>query len=117
MGQTTELDARELICELHAKDGALALSKLPGLWERRLDRQWTFWVNGHGEVLQGGPDADLPVNPGCVYVEFNGWPAGIFSLITGEGEIAAGELANYQTFCEALQQAVNRGSECSGRKG
>ena len=107
------MDARELIFELHKRDGGPGLSKLPGLWERKLNDRWTIWINGLMEELTPRPGM-CPIGPGEVYVEFNGWPAGLFSLITGEGEIAAGGLANYDTFCTALQSAIERGPERKG---
>ncbi len=104
-----DLDARELICELHQKDGAVPISKLPGLWYRKLNETWSIWVNGHMETSLHAESKDgcgMEVEPGDVYVEYNGWPAGTFSLITGEGIIAAGEGANYRTFCDALREAI-----------
>lgn len=97
-------DALELIFQLHQRDGVLPVGKMPGLWERRLDDRWTFWINGQLEPVRTPTDFNL--RPGECYVEFNGWPAGILSMITGEGYIAAGSLANYQTFCEALRRAI-----------
>jgi hypothetical protein len=101
-------DARELIFALHKRDGIAGIGKLPGLWERKLNERWTMWVNGHMEPLPGGalPGAQMQVRPGDCYVEYNGWPAGSFSLITGEGMIAAGAAANYETFCAALREAI-----------
>jgi hypothetical protein len=101
-----DLDARELIFQLHKLDGIPGIGQLPGLWERKLNERWTFWINGHMEALKGGPRKDIPVQPGDCYVEYNGWPAGSFSLIHGDGIIAAGSRANYQTFCAALRDAV-----------
>lgn len=107
-GKLTGMDARELILELHKRDGVPGLAKLPGLWERKLDDEWTIWVNGQLTPLPAGAldGAKMHVRPGDCYVEYNGWPAGNFSLITGEGIIAVGGGANYQTFCDALRQAI-----------
>lgn len=104
----SDLDARELIFELHKRDGIPGIGKLPGLWERKLDERWTIWVNGHTEPLPAGSldGAKMQVLPGDCYVEYNGWPAGSFSLINGQGMIAAGSGANYQTFCAALRDAA-----------
>jgi hypothetical protein len=49
------MDAIELILELHKADGTEPISRLPGLWHRRLDDQWEFWINGHMEP-QGGEE-------------------------------------------------------------
>jgi len=43
------MNAVELILELHKHDGTEPISRLAGLWYRRLDGRWGFWVNGpHG---------------------------------------------------------------------
>ncbi len=96
-----------LICELRKHDGTPPISTLPGLWYRRLDERWEFWVNGHLQPQQ--TEEGTPVGPGDCYVKFNGWPAGIFSLISGEGILAAGQIANQDTFSEALRGALARG--------
>lgn len=98
-------DARQLICDLHKRDGATPIGKLPGVWHRVLDSSWQIWVNGHMQPMKGGPTNDIEIHPGDCYVEYNGWPAGSFSVIHGTGIIAAGECANYETFCEALRNA------------
>ena len=99
------MNAIELILDLHKHDGTEPISRLPGLWYRRLDDCWEFWVNGHMEPQDGEAIAQM-LEPGECYVKFNGWPAGLFSIITGDGVIAAGEIANYEAFCEALRGAI-----------
>ena len=98
-------DARLLICELHKKDGGPPIAKIPGLWNRKVDKRWEIWINGHMEPQK--MDGQITIAPGEVYVEFNGWPAGSFSMIHGDGILAAGAAANYRTFCAALRKAVN----------
>jgi hypothetical protein len=80
------------------------MSKLPGLWYRKLDDQWEIWVNGQKEPLR--TEHGMSIDPYDCYVQFNGWPAGLFSIPTGEGCISAGGLANYETFCDALERAA-----------
>lgn len=99
-------DAVSLVCDLHKRDGATPIGKLPGVWHRKIDERWQIWVNGHMTEMKGGPDGDIGIHPGDCYVEFNGWPAGSFSMIHGTGVIAAGSQANYHTFCEALERAM-----------
>ena len=102
-----EPNAIELILALHEHDKTAPIGKLPGLWERKLDERWTIWVNGHLEPLPAGDGAQMMVHPGDCYVEYNGWPAGSFSIIhPGQGMIAAGAKANYHTFCEAIEKAL-----------
>ncbi len=97
-------NAVALICDLHKKDGGPPVGKLPGLWHRKVDRRWSIWVNGHMEPMK--MDGRIAIAPGDCYVEFNGWPAGSFSMIHGEGVLAAGAAANYETFCAALKNAI-----------
>jgi hypothetical protein len=99
-------NAIALICDLHKADGVEPIGRMRGAWFRRIDNHWSIWVNGQMTAQAGGPGGDVSIPPGECYVEFNGWPAGIFSMLTGEGELAAGELANYGSFCAALQSAV-----------
>jgi hypothetical protein len=99
-------NAVRLICELHKHDGAVPIGRMVTAWHRKIDEQWEIWVNGQLSVIKGGPRGDVPIHPGDCYAEYNGWPAGSFSMITGEGVLAAGERANYEAFCEALQNAL-----------
>jgi hypothetical protein len=103
-------NAIELICDLHKRDGVIPIGKMTDLWHRRVDDQWAIWVNGQMQSVKTKPTPGSPgghpVDPGDVYVEFNGWPCGIFSMITGEGTLAAGKIANYETFCAALRRAI-----------
>src|SRR6266496_2814876 len=76
------------------------LNSLPGLWELQLNDEWWLAVNGHKESLTSSHGNE--VKPFNCYVEFNGWPAGYFS--PHEGMIAAGALANENTFIEAVKK-------------
>lgn len=98
------LSSIQLILDLHKADGAIPVGEMDGLWNRKLSDEWEIWVNGQLGTMKTPEGVD--VGPGDCYVEFNGWPTGIFSLITGEGEIAAGSIANYDTFCLALREAA-----------
>ena len=99
-----EPNAVGLLIDLHNKDGAPPLAFLPGLWERRIDDQWAVWVNGHPTSMKLPSGGELA--PYDCYVQFNGWPAGIFSMATGEGSFAAGRIANYEKFLEAITKAL-----------
>lgn len=98
-------NAALLICELHEKDGAVPIGKMDKPWFRKIDDRWSIWVSGQTKPADNGNGVEIL--PGDVYIEFNGFPAGIFSMIRGDGMLAAGELANYETFCDALRAAVN----------
>ena len=52
------MNAIELILDLHKHDGTEPISRLPGLWYRRLDDCWEFWVNGHMEPQDGEADKE-----------------------------------------------------------
>jgi hypothetical protein len=76
------------------------------LWHVKLDKSWEFVVNGFMEEKETGPFGQSrcshKIGPAECYIEFNGWPAGIINPY--RGSFAAGELANEQTFCEALKR-------------
>jgi hypothetical protein len=96
------MNALGLILDLHAADAEPVIGGR--VWHRVLDDKWEFWVSG---ML--GPakcDGNTNIDPGDCYVKFNGWPAGVISMFTGEGCIAAGSMANIETFCEALRKAA-----------
>ncbi len=99
-----EPNAVELILELHKADKEAVIGDR--VWKRVLDAHWTFWVNGNPETGKGGTDDLHDIPPYDCYVEFNGWPAGLFSIVTGEGCLAAGSLANYDSFCQGLKKAI-----------
>lgn len=91
-------------------DYAVATGQAPikdKVWKVRLDDHWEFAVSGMKEpqiVRMEGSDTEHTLDPFHAYVEFNGWPAGVFSPYGGS--FAAGEMANEQTFCEALKKAA-----------
>lgn len=98
----------EAICEAFGEIVTLALARgvyrinaLPGCWELELDEHWWLAVNGHREVTRCSRGVD--VQPFSAYVEFNGWPAGVFT--PAGGVLAAGTLANEATLIAALRRA------------
>jgi len=93
-----------LLGKLAEKDGAAPLNKHAGCWERRIDEHWWIAVNGREEEISCSKGAAVP--PFNCYVEFNGWPAGVFNPFGGI--IAAGELANEETFAAALEAELAR---------
>ena len=86
------------VAELAIALGVEGINKLPGCWEHHVDDHWLIKVNGHTE-----PVGDI--KPYEMMVWFNDWPAGIIHPITG-GVIAAGTLANEDTFIAALDAAI-----------
>lgn len=75
------------------------LNEFPDCWECKLDERWTIAVNAHKEKKIW---RDIEIAPFHCYVEFNGFPAGIFS--PRGGAIAAGSEANESKLIEAIQK-------------
>lgn len=97
------------LCDLCIARGEAPANKHPGCWEVQLDKRWWIAFNGHKEPKQsskGGPSVD----PFHCYVEYNGWPAGVFTPYGGV--IAAGEGANESMFIQALERAEAEALGC-----
>jgi hypothetical protein len=101
MSQTIEDDpmlaAFVAIVQLADRMDVTYINKLPGGWEVQIGKWW-FALNGHAEKVTCSHD--VTVDPLCCYVEYNGWPAGLFNAFGGA--IAYGEAANEQSFIEAV---------------
>ena len=88
------------------------LDQHDGCWEADVDEHWFIAVNGHPEPRLMRKDQNLPpVQPYTVYVEWNGFPAGI--LTYSDGCIAAGAAANEDTLIAALVAAKKRAADTS----
>lgn len=90
------------LCELCLALGQAPANKHPGCWEHQVNAQWAIAFNAHPEpkpCSQG-----VTVEPFHCYVQFNGWPAGVFNPYGGQ--IAAGECANEEAFLAALDAAI-----------
>lgn len=104
-GEVSGAGLSDALLALGKKDGVVPLKALPGLYHRKLGRQWEFWVNP--QPLQTA----IPERPGQslfpreLYVEFNGWPFAVIDCATGDGWAGDGELANLAAFVAALQEA------------
>lgn len=90
--------AADAVARLAMKRGVNANGRTLAL---AVDEHWTVFVNG----------SDAPVtHHGCevprfhMYVEFNGFPAGLFSPYGGI--IAGGSAANEDTFIAAIEAAI-----------
>lgn len=102
MGSKQVCVAFARIADLGCLLGASPLNKQRGCWEYQIDEHWFIAVNGHKAPTKtkGG----VEVEPYNCYVEFNGWPAGLFTPFGGA--IAAGEAANEDAFIKALDEAI-----------
>ncbi len=76
--------------KLAIKDGKAPLNALSGFWQRKVGESWEIWLHAQKEPLK--LPSGTPLEPFTMYVEFNGWPAGV--LDPHGGSIAAGSLAN-----------------------
>ena len=90
------------VVTLAMRDG---IKRLPdhngGIYERKIDDRWRVVMNGNKTLVEHN-GIELP--PFGVYVEFNGWPAGVID--PGGGVIAAGEVANEDTFIAAIERVL-----------
>lgn len=88
------------LAELAKEDGLPTIKGL--LWEKNLDQEWKFAVNGADTPqLTTIMTAAHRVPPYTLYVEFNGWPAGQLHPARG-GWFAAGAEANAARFLRVL---------------
>lgn len=76
------------------------------VWEVKLDSNWWFAVNGFSveKTVRGDSGVEQRVPAFHTFVEFNGWPAGIFNAFGGS--FAAGYAANEESFCAAIRKAT-----------
>lgn len=82
--------------------GVKNINQLPGCWEHHVDKHWWIAVNAHAKAVVNSHGTTVPAF--SMYIEFDGWPAGICDA--GGGTIAAGALANEDTFIAALEAAT-----------
>jgi hypothetical protein len=73
------------------------------VWEHRVDDAWWLCVNGFQEAQEVLTPSGVrqKVSPFSCYVEFNGWPAGVFDLTAGT--FADGVIANCGSFINAVR--------------
>lgn len=89
------------------------ICNLEGAMIMDVDENWAVALNGHEEPV------DVPQKGGCMGVSalppftiaifWNGWIAGMVNV--HDGAIAFGELANEDTFIEAVEAAIKRAKE------
>lgn len=98
-----------LVCELAVALGCRALNERPGCWHHELadpkGGTWAFTLNPH-ETSEAIGDTATQLPPFHLFVEWNGFPAGIVS--PGGGVIAAGACANEAACIAALRAELDR---------
>lgn len=99
------VEAFYAIAELAEALGVSDISQQPGCWEHQVDERWWFAVNAHPQDNRCSRGPEVPAFH--AYVEFNGWPAGVFHPVAG-GEFAAGTEANEDEFVRAAQAAIEK---------
>lgn len=98
--QTTEQKhIAELLAEYVSFLGVKNISQLPGLWEHNIDETWSIKCNGHTEAVDNVPPLSWSLS-------FNGWPAGIISVL-GDGVICAGSEGNEDNLRAAILAKMN----------
>lgn len=80
--------------------GVKKIDSLPGLWENQIDEHWKIKCNGHKETIDNVPAL-------CWSIEFNGWPAGILSVM-GDGVICAGSEGNAENLQKAIEARMSQ---------
>jgi hypothetical protein len=94
------MDLMLAVADFNKAQGVKAANQWPDCWEAVVGKTgWWLAVNAHGEPKRCTHGPEVPAYH--VYVEWNGWPAGMFSAFGGE--IAAGSLANVDTLVVALR--------------
>lgn len=92
-------DAYAVVIKYALAKGDKNLNERPGLVYYRFGDEWELWANPHREIYK--TPLGVNVDPFTFYVEFNGFPAGV--LAPNGGWIAAGDLANEDSFIEAVK--------------
>jgi len=96
-------EALTVVMKLAKYDKVVPITKFDNCWERQIDDNWFIAFNGHKENKLTSTKVEV-LGFTC-YVEFNGFPAGIID--PSGGIIAAGEIANEDTFIEAIEGILN----------
>lgn len=93
-------EAYYLLTEYCYQQGHRDIKDLEGCLEVQVNQQWWFAVNGHREPMKCSKDVEvLPFN---IYLEYNGWPAGMVG--PDGGVIAAGSEASEDDLIKALKE-------------
>ena len=98
-------EAASAVADLAQARGIGSIKDKPQPFKLVIDERWTVYVNAGQAAVKLDSGADL--EPFNFYVEFNGWPAAMFSPFAGS--FVAGEGANEETFlaaCRAAQSAA-----------
>lgn len=94
------------VVEMALALGARDVATKPGCWEHAWGEtpEWYVAINPHLEPTDCS--RGVTVDPGYLFIAFNGWPAGM--LHPGGGAIAAGAAANEDSFIAAVEAETAR---------
>lgn len=98
-------EAFVLLAELATKDGISSINQFEGCWERKIGDQWFVAINGQRSAIPCSRNA-TPIQPYHAYVEFNGWPCGVFTPYGGA--FVVGAAANEDHFIKAIEAEIAR---------
>ena len=90
--------ASQVLYNKAQEEGYKHLGEYPGIIKATLG-SWDIRLHTHDEKIEGD-------DPFTIYVEYNGWPAGVVDA--GGGVIAAGAAANEDAFIAACREALRR---------
>jgi hypothetical protein len=83
------------------RHGHAPINRLVGCLEVQVDSRWWIAANGHRTPTKCSKGVE--VAPFEIYIEFNGWPAGMVSPF--DGVLAAGSIANEAALVKVLREA------------
>jgi hypothetical protein len=101
----------QLVAAIATKRGEVPICDLPGAWHLVIDEKprWELWCNGHRERIDVEVAASwatsahrVTIDPATIYIEYNGWPAGLLTPMGGM--IAAGAEGNLRTLVAAVRR-------------
>lgn len=105
MDRTRDVDGGTIWIKVSKLGTALGVTPIKGkVWNHQVDDVWRLVCNGSDKAV----DVDgVQVPYGCLYVTFNGWPAGqLWPVESVPSWFAAGAAANVQAFVAALDAAI-----------
>jgi hypothetical protein len=96
-------EVMDALAELHISRGLPPLNELPTPYEYGKIGKWELVINGSREdATWSREEGAVTIPPFTLYVEYNGWPAGMINPYEGEILAADGE-ANEQGLIEAIR--------------
>ena len=89
------------VAEYGYRTGVRNVKDMSACWEVQVDEHWRFAMAGKDGLSASD---GTPVPRANIYITYNGWPAGIIDI--NSGEFAASSVANESAFLTALSKIV-----------